>query len=187
MDEIKLLARKTPRAYNSVALRNLDEALEFAAKNNHSGFFSPGELKSMCYKAMMDAAPNFDPKKAARFLSYAKTYIRGEIRRETRRRRVVRHSDTLDIEQNLTEDETPRTFMDWEAIHNSECWHIIRAVLHRLTPRERQVILTVFFGGRNLPEAAVVLKVKRQAVHQTMHRALHKLRQYLAKNKSELI
>lgn len=171
------------KAQHRVVMENLEFAIAWGSKNSK---FSREHLMSTCFLALSRAVRKFDPKhpRAVKFQSFCKPYIRGELRREWKRFRVVKHSEVISLDdaqepcgRPIEANVVPT--IDFEAIDAREMKPLLTKCLKVLTPYERQVLRMRFFDNLRFPEIGDKMGFCRQAIHLTYTRALRKIRQYL--------
>lgn len=87
---------------------------------------------------------------------------------------------SLDSTQVEYYDELEKISVDeYDAITEIEERALLKEAIRRLTPLQRKLILERYYYGYSVQEIATSLQISRQAVGQTLHRALHVMREYL--------
>jgi len=176
--------RPLNKAQQKMVMENLEFAVNWGSKNSN---FGREQLMSICFLALSRAVRKFDPNhpRAVKFQSFCKPYIRGELRREWKRFRVVKHAEVFSLDDETREplgkplDVPVVPTIDFEAIDAREMKPLLSKCLKVLTPYERQVIRMRFFDNMKFPEIGDKMGFCRQAIHITYCRALRKIRQYL--------
>ena len=173
--------RPLTKKQTALVLETMQFAITWGSKN--SGFHH-AELMSVCYIALCRAVRKFDPKhpKAIPFPCFCKPYIRGELRREWKRGKVVKNAEW--VEPDAVAGEKPIIpqiveNIDFEAIELNEFRPLLQKCMKILTPYERQVLRLRFFEGLNFPAIGDKMGFCRQAIHITYSKALRKIRHYL--------
>jgi RNA polymerase sigma factor (sigma-70 family) len=113
------------------------------------------------------ALRRFDPEAGHAFPSYAWSWIRGAALREAKRNRVHREL------RQVFESHAVVYGADIEQDENRE---EAQALLAKLPPRLRGVVVALFFEGRTKEALAVDMGLTRQRVSQLLHEALHLMR-----------
>lgn len=171
------------KAQQDMVMENLEFAITWGSKNSK---FTREHLKSTCYLALSRAVRKFDPKhpRAVKFQSFCKPYIRGELRRDWKRFKVVKHAEVVSLDDDTEPLGKPLEVpvvptIDFDSIDLREMKPLLVKCLKILTPYERQVLRMRFFDGMKFPEIGDKMGFCRQAIHITYSRALRKIRQYL--------
>jgi len=181
---VKKRTKPTPltAAQQKLVMDTLPFAVGWGSRNC---CYARDELTSLCYVALCRAVRKFDPRhpKAIAFPRFCKPYVRGEIRREWRRSKIVKHAEWVvqESEADSNNSLVPRTVdsIDFDSIELNEFRPLLKKCLKLLTPYERQVIRLRFFEGFNLTDIGERMGFCRQAIHMTCSKALRKIRQYL--------
>lgn len=111
---------------DTLVLESMYEAFLYATECS-KGREGESEVFSACYAALKKAAGRFDPKFDVRFFPFAKAFVRGELKLERRRLRVVRPAnknqryDFLPVEKLPTESQgASDNFLDANRLHESK-------------------------------------------------------------------
>jgi RNA polymerase primary sigma factor len=158
--------------------------------------------------ALLKALDRFDPAQGSRFGSYAKTYVRREVRTWLRGKRHIRRvgsgrverrtfesaPETLSMDEDLTEHESGNGLQRHDVIADSDAVdpeeacirrddaRRVRAAVDQLPASERRAVSDLYLqpgGVALLRDAAARRGVSPQYVAQTEARALDKLRRAL--------
>lgn len=109
---------------DTLILESMYEAFLYATECSKGREGEP-EVFSACYAALKKASGRFDPKFKVRFFPFAKAFVRGELKLERRRLRVVRPAnkghrcDYLPVNKLPTETWTPENFLDANRLHEA--------------------------------------------------------------------
>lgn len=199
-------------AREKLILHNMREALLYAKKCSY-GKLADGDLVSVCYLGLRDAASNFAPNKI-RFFGYSKPYIRGRIYSEFRSLRVVKKSDSVqhvatsvrpEVDDDLTGTNTPYTpnyrdnleteykplepeseNFNFDLTQFREEWQLIEPLVQDiLSDKERMILELRYISGYNFRQIGdlFAVPVSRSHVQHIHGIALEKIRAELVKRK----
>jgi len=192
-------AVKTAAGRTKLVLANMREAFSYS-KNTSHGQLPDGDLFSLCYTALTNAAKNYKPNlnrrfAESRFFGYAKPYIRGEIRRTWSRLKIVANGECVEYIDEIQTDEdsedkkcsyikllNPPNLVEpeFDKIHIKERWARVAPILAwELNDQERMIVDLHYRGGFNFKEIGRMLEITRSAVQGTHSHALRKVRNRL--------
>lgn len=180
--EVSLARAGDEDSRNHLALHNMREGFFYALACAKS--LPPDEVYSLCYKALSAAARNFLPNRTARFFSFAKPYIRGEIYRTFKRYKVVTKAETTEIPTETDEpDDQYDAFQkatsvepDFQSIMAHDEWASLKPLLAALKEKERMVLQLFYQSGLNFRQIGDLLRVSRSDIQATHANAIKKVR-----------
>lgn len=184
-----------------LVMHNMREALLYAKKCCR-GRLADGELMSVAYLGLREAAANFLPNKI-RFFGYAKAFLRGKIYSEFRSLRVVKKSESVSFQPSSTNGEEeqedfaptdtgyyPLTSesenFDFGLTQFREEWRLIEPLVRSiLTDKERMILELKYISGMNFRQIGEVLAIPVSRSHiQHIHSiALAKIQAEVSKRK----
>lgn len=196
--EVALALAGDEESRNHLALHNMREGFFYAIAC--ARILPPDEIYSLCYKALLAATRNFLPDRTARFFSFAKPYIRGEISRTFKRYKVVTKAETTQIPMETgfeTDDrwrptEEPTTNYDefqratavepdFQSIMARDEWASLKPLLAALKEKERMVLQLFYQSGFNFRQIGDLLNVSRSDIQATHANAIKKVRCQVAR------
>lgn len=202
---------KTPANKEELVLAHMREAF-FYARQVCRARIEDGEIYSLCYKALVECAKNYQPD-WQRFFAYSKANLRGNISRYWKTLDTVKNAslhetgeapifeswgEILEAGESIHDDggpldSAPPTALepahvdaDFDSINIREQLALIRPLMEsKLSEQERMVLDLSYTGGFNFEIIGKMLTpaVSRSAVQQTHARAIRKLRNELARQK----
>lgn len=184
--ERKLIDRGTKNVLDKLALCNLQEAVIYA-RHCSRGIFSDGELVSLCWVALRQAAKNYRHHKSRgiRFFAFAKPYVRGQINAERKRNRVVRNAEHESLDGAADCDTVEPNFSNIEA---SELLAGLKpAIFSELNDRERAILILRYQSGFSFTEIGERIGFSRQSIQKCHAAALLKLRGALQEKREQLV
>lgn len=145
------------------------------------GSFDDGELISICYSALQQAAKNFDAAHGIAFFSFAKQYVRGAISREWRKRDTVKNSSAHETTEEIQRPKEQVVLPDFDSVFVREEWELLwPAMQKRLNDIERMVIVLRYRAGFSFEEIGKLRGVTRQAIQRTHRESIVKLRKAMS-------
>jgi len=171
-----------------VVLGFIRESVRYARKVCR-GSFEDGELVSICYSALTQAAKKYSSSHGIGFFAFGKQYIRGAVAREWGKRDIVKHSSEHEINETGFEKpcENDVALPDFDGIYSKEEWELVYpAIQKRLNAIERMVIVLRYRAGFSFEEVGRLRGVTRQAIQRTHREAILKLRKALSHKKETL-
>jgi RNA polymerase sigma factor (sigma-70 family) len=189
--ELELIQKGTKRSLDKLALCNMAEALDYTRYCSR-GNLSDGELTSLCWIALRQAAKNFRKRKSGgiRFFAFAKQYLRGHINREFARWHTVKNADTVHIETEETlQPLLPTTCEpDFSSLETKELLRGLKPAIFRvLNDRERAILILRYESDFSYGEIGERIGYSRQHIQSIHAGALKKLRVVLESKKEELL
>ncbi len=155
------------------------------------------DLYSVGYLGLMDAAKKYDPSRGVKFSTFAVPRIRGaitdEIRRLNKASRGKNPPKMESIEGNRNENDKPiaeladrgLSPLD-KTILKDQRLELMKTIA-RLTEMERQVIYLYYYKGYNMRKIADMIGRTEGRVSQVHSQAIKRLRNRLARFKSDLM
>lgn len=173
----------------AVALGFVREAVRYTRKVCRGGL-EDGELISVCFAALQQAAKNYDPARG-RFFAFAKQYLRGAVAREWSKKDVVKNSRADNTEGSdvayKTLEASAVELPDFGSIYTREEWELLYpAIQKRLNDVERMVIVLRYKAGFSFEEIGELRGVTRQAIQRTHRGAIQKLHLALTHKQEKL-
>jgi RNA polymerase sigma factor (sigma-70 family) len=159
------------------------------------------ELTAAARLGILEALRRFDPDRGVRFITYAYSFIRGEMIKarysQGRRREWDAGRPSPRLVPLSTESDEEATEQSWEAelyardssfgadrgypwVDKEPSMKAVRSFVAALPPGQHAVIRDVFWGGQSHTETARRLGVSRPAVSRTLRRAFERGRRDLA-------
>ena len=160
-----------------------------------------GDLESVGLMGLMDAADRFDPKKGAKFETYAAFRIRGAILDELRsqdwvprsvRDKAKNDADAIQyamvyiddmtpsaaaaVRESDAEEKTSFAINPIDEIARKETRGMLEELFRDLTDHERTIMSCYYFRGLNMKEVAEILDLSEPRICQLHSRAILKLR-----------
>lgn len=175
--------KRSPKAREALALESMWESVVFLRSCACSQITNE-ELFSLSWDGLTRAVKNYQPRDDFRFFTYAKCYLRGNLKRSLKMRGVVRNAtghESLDNFQNEAEFhqktvEPMTTDFDFGDFTIREEMETLREVAKKLPPADRQLLELKFTQHLNNSEIAGKRGVTRQAIDVSVRRVLKKLR-----------
>ncbi len=202
LDEERSLIRKgTKRSLDKLALSNMSEAIIYARHCSRGGL-NDGELTSMCWVALRQAAKNYCRRKSngITFFAFSKQYLRGQISKEFKARLVVRQAEHCPIDF-ITPGESGKLDpdhgnalvptvceIDTSNLETKELLAGLRPAIFRvLNDRERAIFILRYESGFSFGEIGERIGYSRQHIQNLHSCALKKLRVVLEPKKDQLL
>lgn len=183
--ENDLASQSSDWAREKLVMHSLKEAFCYARKCSR-GNLSEGEVLSVCYSALQDAAKNFKPG-MIRFFAYAKPYVRGKVIAEFRSRDIVKKCrDYEQLPPTDIEDEDYAPVVDnfhepdFDEFHAKEVCELLKPLMRsRLSDKERMILELKYAGGMTFCQIGELLGTTKSDSHHCATIALEKLRREL--------
>lgn len=201
-EENKLAREHTHEARCALAMHSMREAMKYTKRCCRDSI-PEDALQSLCYDALMCAAPRFKPN-WARFFAFAKADLRGAIRKYFNGLRVVKKSEVTSREcleeaiavsrkkkgdEEVVEDVELHTGEftepEFRLIELREQWALVEPLLKSslLSKHEKMVLDLTYKSGFAFKATAAKLGVSPSAVQSTHAGALRKIRNKLMASK----
>jgi DNA-directed RNA polymerase specialized sigma subunit len=176
----------SPKARESLALESMWEAVVFL-RSCACAQVSNEELFSLAWDGLTRAVKNYKPRPNSagfRFFTYAKCYLRGNLRRFLKLRGVVRNATGQDsLEDFCNEDELIKaaaapmvTLFDFSSFRSSDEAELLAGLVQKLPKADQRFLHWKFV--QELTDVAISKKrrVHRQAIDGTTRRIFKRLR-----------
>jgi RNA polymerase sigma factor (sigma-70 family) len=174
---------QSPKARESLALESMWEAVVFL-RSCACAQISSEELFSLSWDALTRAVKNYRPRPQFRFFTYAKCYLRGNLKRALRMRLVVRNAvscEPLDGFQDESE------FLKVAVVPVTTCFNFSDPVANeglgamskftrKLPAADQQILKWKYLKHFSDSEIALKRGVTRQAISIANRRILKRLR-----------
>lgn len=188
--EDALVKKGTKKSLEKLILHNMAEAVIYS-RHCSRGALSEGELISLSWVALQAASRTYCCRHGSgiRFLAFGKPSLRGQIKAERKKNRVVRNADhqPIDIVNDIPLVETT-VEPDHSNIESKELLAGLRpALFSELTDRERAIIILRYSAGFSFTEIGERIGYSRQSVQKTHAKSMEKLRSVLLEKRAQLI
>ena len=166
-------------------------ALDFFRKS--SGKYELDDLVGAGRLGLTNAAKSFDENRGVQFSTYARKCITTSILQQMKNfNGTIRSPYNGSTEDNRAPD-CVSVHEFWEAvivgediIASSDLRLVLSDVLDKLTERQQQAVQLVYFEQMTLEDAAEIMSVSTQRVHQMINAALTKMRKTFEEHNLEI-
>jgi RNA polymerase sigma factor (sigma-70 family) len=182
--------------YEKLVLHNMRSAVNYAGRCC-GGELQEGDLISICYDVLLQAAPAFRPSVGLRFIGFCKPRLRGAVKRHFNKQRIVKNGSCValvdsplhEVEHDLGHcghetnyvppvrapkdtDQQP----EFDAIFLRDEWaRMSKLIAERCDDRERTILIWVYQHGYTFEKLGDMLDISRQAVQSIAAKCLKRL------------